>query len=777
MAQYGEPSEDAINEFVMIAGLQRETAVKWLKPGIFHNGAPSRPPSRVSNRGASSGVSSGLSSATVESEEEQVNRAMAMSMSQSQTPPPGQETGTVMSSWDDKPVYGPANRDYYEPSEWAMTTYAGTQEILLNPEPEERIRQKNTPAFFKPSGSGHRLPALLKILHAIPMAREALLNRTHTLPDYGCDKDWWDGTPIKVLRIVNMDSEGRQVDGDDIIYESQRLMAFLDETDRAYGSTDVLAGADCIKEFNDDKVYKFLRVWETATSRTLADSSLAHMFESVGIKIDRAWDSTRREHFCSLDVNIDSDMANKGLTLYEALDELLWSDQSGTEEVYLEKLGDVVTMEITNRAQSERGLGIEIPAIWYPDRYLESSIQEAKIMRDRKSAISNALHDKEASHSWMTGSQKANGTSYLAMAADFLEQEAENKRQGVKDRWTELINRADPLHEDSSDEEEQDPSELESAAKELRMIADKVSQNVQAVEQIREDTRQQLKEISQLYTKPSNNSNEPPHHRYTLRGVSIGAIANNSHKLYVLEPTKPEEGSDMLSTEAKDWQWWKLDFLTGDMKPVVHEKVTEDEVLKTASTEASSALLVYASDRAVSYDFGDLPQQLRNFVRADNLFFTAELETSNQPTVASPGKRKADGEEDWDMETQRHRSPPYDRAYDAAEELDPNPPGYYDEYEDPPSPYPPLSPPRSIARKPVGVGKPGSYDDTIPTSLRRVAPRNDPTSMIIDYDDLSDHGQEMRERGGGKSLLQSRNPYKLGSHTPRMDLDQPGDES
>lgn len=709
-----------------------------------------------------------------------MSRAMAMSMSQSQTPPSGQETGTVVTSWDDKPFYGPATRDYYDTSEWAMTTVAGTQEILLNPEPEERTRHKNTPAFFKPSGSGHRLPAMLKILHTIPMAREALLNRQHTLPDYGCDKDWWDGTPIKVLRIVNMDSQGRQLGGDDIIYESQRLMAFLDETDRAYGSTDVLASVDSIKDYTEDKVCRFLLEWRIATSRTLADPAFSHIFESVGIKIDTAWESTREEVFYSLEVSIDSEIADQGLTLYDALDDLIWSDQSGADEAYLERIGDIITMEINNRTQGSTGLGIEIPFVWYPDRYLKSSVQQANDMRARKANVISALQEKEASQSFMTKYQKSNGGSNLAKAATYLEQDVADKKNGTykKDSipMSAELKEDFPEFDDSSDEEEQDVSELESIAKALRTIDHKVTQQLQAFEDVRETTRKQLREISQLYTKPSDDPSEPPHHRYTLRGVSIGPVTNNPHKLFVLERAKPEDADDILSTEANDWQWWRLDFLTGDLRPVVQVKATEEEVLEAASTEATSALLVYASERAVSYQPGGLPPQLHNFVRADNLFFTAELEASNQPIMASPGKRKAAGDEDWEMEPLQHRSPPYDRGFDPAEELDPNPPGYYDDFEAPPSPvYPDLSPRRSTARKPVS--KPGSYDDTIPTSLRAKAPANDPMSMIIDFDDLSDQGQEMKERGGGKRILQSRNPYKtLGGYTPGMEIDLDDDE-
>lgn len=703
----------------------------------------------------------------IESEEDQMNRAMAMSMSQSQTPPVGQETGTI--GYDDKPFYGPANREYYDPSEWAMTCASTAKEILLNPDPAERTRSKNTPAFLKPSASGHRLPALIKILHAIPMVREALLNRNHTLSDYGCDKDWWDGTPIKVLRIVNMDTEGRKIDGDDIIYESQRLMAFLDETDRAYGSADVLAAADGITEYHDDKVAQFLTRWGDATSRTQADRTLAQIFGSTGIKIDTIWGTNNKQEFCSLDVKIDSQTSDQALTLYDALDQLLWGDNSASEQAYLEEVGDIVTMEVTNSAESAVGLGIQIPSVWYPDRYLSSSVERAKEMVARKAAIHAQMQDKGTELSEVMKVQRpsdgseVDGSQLIVTAAERFEQTVADKRKA----------REEGEREEVSEEEGQGVSVLEDAAKELKILGQKVALRLEAFEEVNEGARQQLRDISRLYTKPSDDPKESPHHRYTLRGVSIGAIAKCPHKLYVLERTKPEEVDDMLSTEAKDWQWWKLDFVSNGNKPVVHEMVSEDEVLKAASSEAATALLVYASERAVSYEVSDLPPQLHNFVRADNLFFSSELEASIQATPATPSKRKAEGEEDWDMETLQHRSPPYDRNHDIADDLDPNPPNYYDEYEDL-SPPPALPNRRSIARKPVS--KPGSYDDTIPTSLRMKETSSDPTTMIVDFDNRSDQGQEMQERGGGKSLLQSKNPYRIGSYTPTMEIDLEDDE-
>ena len=326
-----------------------------------------------------------------EPEDEQLTRAMAISMNDSQTLP-GQETGTIDFG---KQTFGPATRDHYDADNWAMICPpAQTQEILLNPDPSDRKRQPNTPVFFKTPSTGHRLSPLIKILHAIPMAREALLNRTKLLQDYGFEKDWWDGTPVKVLRIVNTEADGRRISEDDVIYEAQRLMAFLDKTDRAYGSTNVLAGVEGIGLRDDEKAMNFMSIWQTATARS--GSPLANIFESVGTKLDpNDPEDARSEHFSYLTVKVDNETSGKGLTLYEALDHLFWVDAKEDDEVYLEEVGDVFTMEVSNQVENVSGLGIEIPPIWYADRYLPSHTRQAKEMLARKAAVTTQFQHEE----------------------------------------------------------------------------------------------------------------------------------------------------------------------------------------------------------------------------------------------------------------------------------------------------------------------------------------------------------------------------------------------
>ena len=262
---------------------------------------------------------------------------------------------------------------------------ASTQEILLNPEATDRRRTPGTPAFLKPSSSSSFLPALIKILHAIPIAREALLNRSHTLHDYGRENDWWDGTPIRGLRVVNIDESRRDLPLDDIIYESQRLMAFLDGTERAYGSTDALTSLLSPRVSSQELMESYLELFKAATKNSADDVSLSEIFSSRAVRRNARDSQPLEERFNSLPIRVDAEIAGKGLTLYDAIDDLVWNPMADSE-TFLAEIGDVFVFEVQNHS-SHDGLGVSIPARWYADRYLESSILEAKEMNERKAAI------------------------------------------------------------------------------------------------------------------------------------------------------------------------------------------------------------------------------------------------------------------------------------------------------------------------------------------------------------------------------------------------------
>ena len=358
----------------------------------------------------------------VETEDEQMTRAMAMSLNESQGLQ-GQETGVTDF---DRPTFGPAERESYDPSQWAMTV-SGTQaqEIILDPDPSDRRRDKGSPAYLKPTPSNDRLAAFVKILHEIPLAREALLNRSHTIPDYGINAEWWAGTAIKILRVVNLDQNVQDTYGEDVLLETQRLMAFLDKTERAYGSVDVLANLLGMTA-PVDKIGRFLQYWHDFTEQYAPEADLKDVFMSKGVKreLDDSGEFVE-QCFHSLPVRVEQLLVDRGMSLYDALDELLWANMSNNE-VYLEEVADVLTFEVSNPNANSSGLGIDVPSVWYSDRYLESSIVAAKEMRKQKMAVEERLEQLENQRDKLTslrrpGTGKIEASDLMAKATSYFE--------------------------------------------------------------------------------------------------------------------------------------------------------------------------------------------------------------------------------------------------------------------------------------------------------------------------------------------------------------------
>lgn len=297
------------------------------------------------------------------------------------------------------------------------------------------------------------------------------------------------------------------------------------------------------------------------------------------------------------------------------------------------------------------------------------------------------------------------------------------------------------------------------------------------------------KENALLYTQPTDDPETCPTHEYTLRGV-----ATTSSTCYVLEKTKFEADSDLIDLGEVEWQWWKLEYVNTDARPVVTTKVSEEHVLVAAKTESRSVMLVYADEYAVNYEQTPLPSQLANFVRTDNLSFQAELDESTQTIRESPGKRKALSDDSDDLITEHGRTPPFERTYtsddpfdvsqpisshreEAREEIIPqysdssslDPPNDTDDdLPPPPAPVPSF---RTLKPKP---GAQGSSDDNIPISLRRPM---DPKPTALDQFKASQQNQEMQERSAGTSFLQTKGKYKLGSYVPEIDMEDDHDDA
>lgn len=322
-----------------------------------------------------------------------LDQALKMSMMNPDSHNQGQMTGVTNAS---APHFGPARQEHYDKN-WQLTVPGDyTKEIWLNPEPADRKRDGTKPAFLRPSTQGHRLPALIKILQTIPLTREAMVCRDLILTDYGHHSEWWDGTSIQVPETFHEAHDRQDHNVEEVLYETQRLMAFLAGTERAYGSVDSLVNILSIGSMKDEgSPPTYFKAWEAASEHVAPKLALHHIVESVAARRETdGQESVEDIRFTTLQIPIDDETADKGHTLYDVVDDLLWIHdpvQSDTQEVYLDKVADVFILNVKRMNEASSGLGVKIPAVWYLDRYLQSSVEEMKQMRKTKAAIQDEL--------------------------------------------------------------------------------------------------------------------------------------------------------------------------------------------------------------------------------------------------------------------------------------------------------------------------------------------------------------------------------------------------
>lgn len=318
-----------------------------------------------------------------------------MALSTSQTLP-AQENGVTAA---DKVYFGPATREYHDTKNWQMTVSKATaREIPLDPEPQDRRRPQAAPAFLKPTSHGNRLPGLVKILHTIPAAREALLSRRCIQSDYGSDSDWWNGAPIEYPHTV-YEGAGPVASDKEIIYEAQRLMAFLDKTDRAYGSSDVLAALPGLREYQEDPVIdKFLGEWQNATDQHDPGAPLNNIFSTLGVRFDGDTERVTRD-VKVLELEVKEDRFVSGQSLYEIIDSALWPSRDGTEvegQVFLDEVAKVLVIRICRGDDVNEGLDVKVPSIWYADRYRQPAQPQVHKMFAAKTAAEAEIKELDA---------------------------------------------------------------------------------------------------------------------------------------------------------------------------------------------------------------------------------------------------------------------------------------------------------------------------------------------------------------------------------------------
>lgn len=169
--------------------------------------------------------------------------------------------------------------------------------------------------------------------------------------------------------------------------------------------------------------------------------------------------------------------------------------------------------------------------------------------------------------------------------------------------------------------------------------------------------------MSKLFTGLGEGDGHQPTHKYTLCGVSV-----SKYVTYLKKPLEVQliEFEDENGSQRPRDQWWKIEFSTTGATPVSVTKVTENEVLLSAYRDSTDCLVVYASEKAMAAQSGELPEPLREFVRADNLSFSSEFPVVDEPeeirvdnmSPRSPKRKFEDTAEGTVMDLTQIRGPP-----------------------------------------------------------------------------------------------------------------------
>jgi hypothetical protein len=276
-----------------------------------------------------------------------------------------QESGFI---GNQKSGFHPATGTNYDEKQWGMVV-ASSAELVPDAAPHARKRENN-PAIIKPVPGPSYLPALLTILHSIPLYRNALLIPQISKQDYGAGEDWWKGNASAPARIIDSSSSNDVVRELDLIHETQRLMAFLDKTDRAYASLGSLMELDAWKDApalddpNDD-LLRFLLNWSSAYQSQMPQAEFSGVLRST-VKVGEF-----HEESFLLDAPVIRQNYGTEQTLYNVLDEVLFADSSRT--AHLVDVSNVLIMRLAATNPDATGIDCKIPATFHVDRYMEEN--------------------------------------------------------------------------------------------------------------------------------------------------------------------------------------------------------------------------------------------------------------------------------------------------------------------------------------------------------------------------------------------------------------------
>ncbi|KAK4168064.1 hypothetical protein QBC43DRAFT_127748 [Cladorrhinum sp. PSN259] len=624
--------------------------------------APSRPPSRSDNRSPLSQVvdlqTTGYTltgaPTTQQEEDDALARAIEASMNESSDgpalPPPAFDPSPQQSGV--APVFGPANEneDTYTTGVWDMVT---TQHYLRPVDPSSRKRIGKDEVFLRVQTpqSLHRLGALLMIYHKIPAARNALLNTTRqSLFGYGYDPYWWDGTAIVAANETVPNWED----------EICRLMAFLDRSDRSYGTINVLAGEtstrrSTIVSYDDQEKEFFHQLADELENRGKPDVASVFISDVEVINYEDA-SLQSYDRFGILELSYPRDAEPRPKNLYNIWDLIFYSDLKQTAETpsdgriaWISQPSDVITCRLQHGLGEELYDDIEIPEEFYLDRFLKfRSEQILKIQQDMITAYNGKTRlekRKDAILKWTNpkGNVPVDREKLLGQAIETLEAKVRRIKNNVY--WKQHMSAREhggdvpeylptpheslePNHQWNEGEARLDADE-QAAVNHLEAQINDLKLQLENLAKFKETASKSTNTFEALFTKlqsyltdaETGDEKWKPNQKYMLWGVvnDPNTVFLRSLKVEGEEP--PVLGWRKVSYKPLVWE--------NARNVVDHQWVTFADVKKEALGKKSSPILVYATEKALSEEPVELDYPQSQFVKVDNKNFARELERSS----------------------------------------------------------------------------------------------------------------------------------------------------
>jgi hypothetical protein len=280
----------------------------------------------------------------------------------------GQESGVVGNAGT-VGVLRPATQNYYDSASWALVPATRSTEYVPDASLHDQIR-RDQPGFIKPTVGDNHLPALITMLHSIPLIRNALLAPGISTNNYWRGEDWWKGSASSAIITVD-DDTGTEAGAElEFLYEVQRLVAFLDTSERTYASLESLLQLDAWSqsrfsvpdEATHNDLVKFLMRW----SWMYRKHAPAAQLEGVLCSEVNVNGKTQGSHVLEIEMgSIDTELLDP--TLYDYIDEILFTE-NGTAHITTPSSVLVLSLEPKGTTRH-----CKIPAILYADRYLEEN--------------------------------------------------------------------------------------------------------------------------------------------------------------------------------------------------------------------------------------------------------------------------------------------------------------------------------------------------------------------------------------------------------------------